>query len=161
MFWNNFLFYELSASYLIKDSCKGRNSLWYCAIYFCHFYSFDAGSYNLPDLSVHVQSYHGSLPPCSTRSPCLASPMAVQQVITCTGSGEMQSQSVLSKQIPLSSPLQKWVSENWCYTRLRWCCSKWWVLPLMLYWGNPCGGQWLITFTKLIFTQQWWVSEGW
>lgn len=34
-------------------------------------------------------------------------------------------------------------------------------LPLMLYWGNPCGGQWLITFTKLIFTQQWWVSEGW
>lgn len=96
-------------------------------------------------------------------APChlAAQKVLVWLVITCTGSGEMQSQSILGKQIPPSSPLQKWVSENWCYTRLHRCCSKWWVLPLMLYRGNTCGDQWLITFTKLIFTQQWWVSEGW
>lgn len=85
-----------------------------------------------------------TIAPChlAAQSPCLASLMVVQQVITCTGSGEMQSQSILGKQIALSSPLQKWVSENWCYTRLRWYCSKWQVLPSMLYRGSTCGG-WL------------------
>lgn len=53
----------------------------------------------------------------AAQSPCLASLKVVQQVITCAGSGEMQSQSILGKQIPLSSPLAE-VSENWCYTRL-------------------------------------------
>lgn len=62
------------------------------------------------------------MPPCSTESPCQASLMVVQQAIICTWSGETQSQSILldlfGKQIPLSSPPQNRVSENWYYTRL-------------------------------------------